>query len=99
MKAMGDEQGMATCASWQSRPPSGRPESRRTARRGGRFEGRAHGLLPDLRNVEAPGAPVDWIYLNPVFANIHPIGIRREAPHPNAARLFMDFVLSNAVKS
>jgi iron(III) transport system substrate-binding protein len=32
--------------------------------------------------------------LNPVFANIHPTGIAAKAPHPNAARLFMDFVLS-----
>jgi iron(III) transport system substrate-binding protein len=32
--------------------------------------------------------------LNPVFANIHPVGISAKAPHPNAARLFVDFVLS-----
>jgi ABC-type Fe3+ transport system substrate-binding protein len=34
------------------------------------------------------------VYLNPVFANIHPTGIAAKAPHPNAARLFIDFVLS-----
>ena len=34
------------------------------------------------------------MYLNPVFANIHPTGIAAKAPHPNAARLFIDFVLS-----
>ena len=37
---------------------------------------------------------MDWVYLNPVFANIHPTGIAAKAPHPNAARLFLDFVLS-----
>jgi iron(III) transport system substrate-binding protein len=44
--------------------------------------------------MKAAGAPVDWVYLNPVFANIHPTGINAKAPHPNAARLFVDFVLS-----
>jgi ABC-type Fe3+ transport system substrate-binding protein len=32
--------------------------------------------------------------LNPVYANIHPTGIASKAPHPNAARLFMNFALS-----
>ena len=44
--------------------------------------------------LKPSGAPVDWVYLNPVFANIHPTGIAAKAPHPNAARLFIDFVLS-----
>jgi iron(III) transport system substrate-binding protein len=44
--------------------------------------------------LKPTGAPVDWVYLNPVFANIHPAGISAKAPHPNAARLFIDFVLS-----
>ena len=44
--------------------------------------------------MKPAGAPVDWVYLNPVFANIHPTGIAAKAPHPNAARLFIDFVLS-----
>jgi iron(III) transport system substrate-binding protein len=44
--------------------------------------------------LKPSGAPVDWVYLNPVFANIHPTGISSRAPHPNAARLFMDFALS-----
>jgi iron(III) transport system substrate-binding protein len=44
--------------------------------------------------LKPSGAPVDWVYLNPVFANIHPTGVAAKAPHPNAARLFVDFVLS-----
>jgi ABC-type Fe3+ transport system substrate-binding protein len=34
------------------------------------------------------------VYLNPVFANIHPTAVAAKAPHPNAARLFVDFALS-----
>ena len=37
---------------------------------------------------------MDWVYLNPVFANIHPTGIAAKAPHPYAARLFIVYVLS-----
>ena len=44
--------------------------------------------------MKPTGAPVDWVYLNPVFANIHPTGISAKAPHPNAGKLFVDFVLS-----
>ena len=40
------------------------------------------------------GAPVEWIALDPVYASIHPTGINAKAPHPNAARLLMDFILS-----
>ena len=39
-------------------------------------------------------APVDWVPLVPSFANLHPVGISVKAPHPNAARLFIDYVLS-----
>ncbi len=44
--------------------------------------------------MKTNGAPTDWVYLNPVFANIHPTGISAKAPHPNAGKLFVDFVLS-----
>lgn len=32
--------------------------------------------------------------LDPVFANTHPTGLSAKAPHPNAGRLFLDFILS-----
>jgi iron(III) transport system substrate-binding protein len=40
------------------------------------------------------GAPVDWVALNPVYANIHPVGLSAKAPNPNAGKLFIDFLLS-----
>jgi len=39
-------------------------------------------------------APVDWIALEPSIVATHPISIINRAPHPNAAKLFIDFVLS-----
>jgi len=45
--------------------------------------------------ARAKGAPVDWsAEANPIVYSIHPVGISEKAPHPNAARLFYDFLAS-----
>src|SRR5438045_9534097 len=40
------------------------------------------------------GAPIDWFALEPAVARMSGVGIARRAPHPNAALLFYDFMLS-----
>ena len=40
------------------------------------------------------GAAVEWAPVEPVIARPQGIGIARNAPHPNAALLFADFMLS-----
>jgi len=40
------------------------------------------------------GAPVDWVNLEPVVVQVDSIMLGTRAPHPNAAKLFIDFVLS-----
>jgi len=40
------------------------------------------------------GAPVDWVNLEPVVIQVDSIMLGARAPHPNAAKLFIDFVLS-----
>jgi iron(III) transport system substrate-binding protein len=40
------------------------------------------------------GAPIDWFLLEPAVARTSGIGIARRAPHPNAALLFYEFMLS-----
>ncbi len=42
----------------------------------------------------AAGAPTKWLKLEPVIANHNYIGLVKKAPHPNAARLFIEFALS-----
>ena len=37
---------------------------------------------------------VDWIWLEPTIAELHPSAILSNAPHPNAARLFTEYLLS-----
>lgn len=42
------------------------------------------------------GAPIDWFVLEPAIARSNAIGVARRAPHPNAARLFYDYLLGEA---
>lgn len=40
------------------------------------------------------GAPIEWVKLEPVIQTINPLGIVKDAPHPNAAKLLVEFILS-----
>ena len=42
------------------------------------------------------GAPVDYVRTDPILADAHLTAVGREAPHPNAARLFVDTLTSRA---
>lgn len=44
------------------------------------------------------GAPVDWVALNPVFSIPVGMGLYKWAPHPNAAKLYIDFMLSKEIQ-
>jgi iron(III) transport system substrate-binding protein len=48
----------------------------------------------NIEDLKARGAPVEWVPLDPVVAILHPLAISANAPHPNAAKLFVDYVLS-----
>ena len=43
---------------------------------------------------EKKGGPVGWVPLEPVVTQVYPIMLAAKAPHPNAAKLFIDFALS-----
>jgi iron(III) transport system substrate-binding protein len=47
-----------------------------------------------IERLTARGAPIDWIPLEPVVTQAVPVMLSAKAPHPNAAQLFIDFVLS-----
>ena len=40
------------------------------------------------------GAPVDWIKMEPVTGTLSVISVHQHAPHPNAAKLLVDFIIS-----
>jgi len=95
VKAMGEEKGLAYMRELakQTELRSGRNLLAQLVA-AGEFKGALSGYSQTFEVMKPAGAPVDWVYLNPVFANIHPTGIAAKAPHPNAARLLIDFVLS-----
>ncbi|MEA2949262.1 MAG: iron(III) transport system substrate-binding protein [Alphaproteobacteria bacterium] len=40
------------------------------------------------------GAPVDWIRMEPVTGTLSVLSVHKDAPHPNAAKLLADFIVS-----
>jgi len=47
-----------------------------------------------IQRMTSRGAPIDWLPLEPAVTQVNPAMIGSKAPHPNAARLFFDFILS-----
>ena len=48
----------------------------------------------NILSLKRKGAPIDFVPVQPVVARPQGIGVAKDAPHPNAALLFADFVLS-----
>jgi iron(III) transport system substrate-binding protein len=48
----------------------------------------------NAESMKRRGAPIDWISVEPVVARPQAIAVTKSAPHPHAALLFADFVLS-----
>ena len=48
----------------------------------------------NVESLKRKGAPIDFVPVQPVAARPQGIGVARAAPHPHAALLFADFVLS-----
>jgi len=53
---------------------------------------------PRVELTKRRGAPIDWAALDPTVADIVTLGIAAHAPHPNAAKLYLNFVLSREVQ-
>jgi iron(III) transport system substrate-binding protein len=47
-----------------------------------------------IQRMTSRGAPIDWIPLEPAVTQVNPVLIAAKSPHPNAARLFYDYILS-----
>jgi iron(III) transport system substrate-binding protein len=48
-----------------------------------------------VERLKASGAPIDWVrFKGPTITALNAISIPEKAPHPNAAKLFVDFALS-----
>jgi iron(III) transport system substrate-binding protein len=49
-----------------------------------------------VEQLKKGGAPIDWFVLPPAVARFQGMGLARRAPHPHAALLFYDFMLTDA---
>jgi iron(III) transport system substrate-binding protein len=45
-------------------------------------------------SIKKKGGPIDWVAVEPIVGRPQAIAVAKTAPHPNAALLFADFVLS-----
>jgi iron(III) transport system substrate-binding protein len=53
---------------------------------------------PRVELTKQRGAPIDWSALDPIVVDAVTMGIAANAPHPNAAKLYLNFVLSKEVQ-
>jgi iron(III) transport system substrate-binding protein len=61
----------------------------------GEFPVLANTYLESFVKIQKAGAPIEWVPgRNPIPASTHLLGIYAHARHPNAAKLFVDFLLS-----
>jgi len=51
-------------------------------------------LVHGLEQKKREGAPVEWIPLEPLISRQFALALTRGAPHPNAGKLYIDFLLS-----
>jgi len=56
------------------------------------------GYGPHVQSFVQRGAPVDWVPLEPVVTIINTVSVAEKAPHPAAARLFVDFLFSKTAQ-
>jgi iron(III) transport system substrate-binding protein len=53
-------------------------------------------IFPDqVEELKGKGAPMEWVRTSPILVLPSLISITRYPPHPNAAKLFIDYVLSD----
>jgi iron(III) transport system substrate-binding protein len=48
----------------------------------------------NAQSIKQKGGPVDWAVVEPLVGRLQAIALARQAPHPHAALLFADFLLS-----
>jgi iron(III) transport system substrate-binding protein len=58
------------------------------------FSSTVYNYMPEA--AKKKGAPIDWFVIEPAIARANGIAIAKNSPHPNAAMLFYDYMLSDA---
>jgi len=99
IKGMGDEQGMAYLRALAKQDVVPLPIAIRAVL--DRVIAGEYAIGLEMNNTHAAisaaqGAPVAWVPLDPVSETLQVTGVTKGASHPNAARLFIDFMVSRA---
>ena len=51
-------------------------------------------LINGVELLKKRAAPVDWVAVEPLISRQFALALLKNAPHPNAAKLYIDFILS-----
>ena len=96
LQIMGQERGIKYMRDLARQQPSPREGHELLAQLVAAGEGVMDINIPaaSAERMKERGAPIDWIALGPAPAVMVGIGLSAQAAHPNAAKLYLDFVLS-----
>lgn len=64
----------------------------------GEYPGAVLLYAPQTQYTKSMGAPIDWNPPNPTVAGLNLMGVAARAPHPNAAMLYVDHMLSEEIQ-
>jgi iron(III) transport system substrate-binding protein len=98
LQIFGQERGLKYMRALAKQQPSPREGHELLAQLVAAGEGAVDINIPvaSVERMKERGAPIEWTALGPVPAIMVGVGLSAQAPHPNAARLFVEFVLSRA---
>lgn len=96
LQIMGQERGLKYMRDLARQQPSPREGHELLAQLVAAGEGVMDINIPaaSAERMKERGAPIDWIALGPAPAVMVGIGLSAQTAHPNAAKLYLDFVLS-----
>ena len=95
-KAMGEEKGLAFFRKLAAQKPTIRHGHTLMAElvATGEIDMALDAHVQGVARLKQKGAPIDWKALQPAFGQPSSVGVAKRAPHPNAAQLLADFILS-----
>ena len=98
LQAMGQEKGLAFMRELAKQQPQLRNGRTLLAQlvAAGEVNSALAAYSQNFESLKRDGAPVDWVPLDPVYANLNPMGLSAKSPRSSAGKLFIDFVLSKA---
>jgi iron(III) transport system substrate-binding protein len=98
LQIFGQERGLKYMRALAKQQPSPREGHELLAQLIAAGEGAVDINIPvaSVERMKERGAPIEWTALGPVPAIMVGVGLAAQAPHPNAAKLFVEFVLSRA---